>query len=493
MPTSAAQVEALQAPPGLEAIHNPAAAGRPPSTPPPLDPSTLMAPPSTGNIKQASQDELVRQVSQAIAQQVEEKTMAAVEALWEKGQKAMHYLHQQQQQETAKLQGQLTSCAESYQQLKHDNYILRQGLEAMMQRVQVLYHTTPQLTSPFLPPQDAAASAQLAAAMALVQAQSAASAQQAAMAAQQAAASQQQQQQEQRQQLQQQAPVEAAVLAAPPSAAAPLLPPSLPTTATATTPTLTKDAEDFHTPATSPLRQAVEQLENAPAPATPQLSAQKGGALPNVPGFPLAAAALSTTAAALGAPAGATDATAADTSMPSPRLGLSTPQPAASSSSSTFKITLRRADGVPLGLDVRGDSGEPFLEVQAVKPGGAVEALNRQFAGDFREIRPGDRIIAINGAEEADAMLQQCMQKYLLKMTVSRSAATEPGTPQSAGARSMRAEADEFVPQSPWPTPTSTPIIAPGVAPAGGPAEAPVAAPPVLPTCTGVTSTMTSC
>merc|ERR1740121_3385323 len=91
-----------------------------------------------------------------------------------------------------------------------------------------------------------------------------------------------------------------------------------------------------------------------------------------------------------------------------------------------FTLTLRRADNVPLGLDVRGDVGAPFLIVEAVRAGGAIEAWNRQCAGDTREIRAGDRIVGINGAEDADSMREQCLSRHLLKMTVIRGrAATE--------------------------------------------------------------------
>jgi len=124
----------------------------------------------------------------------------------------------------------------------------------------------------------------------------------------------------------------------------------------------------------------------------------------------------------------------------------------------SFTMALRRADNVPLGLDVaRGEPGTDYLVVEAVRPGGAVEAWNRQCAGDTREIRRGDRITMINGKQDADAMREQCLQKHLLRMTVARhvvehgatGAAPESASfPVSPSNVSLRAEAHEFVPRT---------------------------------------------
>jgi len=100
--------------------------------------------------------------------------------------------------------------------------------------------------------------------------------------------------------------------------------------------------------------------------------------------------------------------------------------------SEVFTLTLRRADTVPVGLHVTGEDG---LLVERVLPGGAVEAWNRQCPG-LREIRVGDRIVSINGQDDAEAMRTECLTKYLLRMTVQR------------GSGGLRAEADEFVPQA---------------------------------------------
>merc|ERR1712194_323021 len=115
----------------------------------------------------------------------------------------------------------------------------------------------------------------------------------------------------------------------------------------------------------------------------------------------------------------------ADDACPSPPPGLASGPPAGAEAQkkndkTTFVFTLLRADNVPLGLQVDGESGDRFLAVLQVQPGGAVEAWNRQCAGEIREIRAGDRIVKINNADEADAMREQCKSKLLLKLSVER-------------------------------------------------------------------------
>lgn len=90
----------------------------------------------------------------------------------------------------------------------------------------------------------------------------------------------------------------------------------------------------------------------------------------------------------------------------------------------TFSFTLRRAPDVPLGLEVCGDDGPSVLTVRAVRPGGAVEAWNRQMpAGDRREVRVGDRIVQVNAARGASGMRGECVRASLLRIVVVRSAA----------------------------------------------------------------------
>lgn len=129
-----------------------------------------------------------------------------------------------------------------------------------------------------------------------------------------------------------------------------------------------------------------------------------------------------------------------------------------------FTITLRRADQVPLGLEVQGENGATCLTVSSVRPGGAIEAWNRQCAGDEREIRAGDRIVGINSADNADSMRAECLTKHLLKITVVRQSShcdeMDEGNDVAAsvavsaaeaalGECGMRADAHEFVPNIP--------------------------------------------
>jgi hypothetical protein len=113
---------------------------------------------------------------------------------------------------------------------------------------------------------------------------------------------------------------------------------------------------------------------------------------------------------------------------------------------------LRRADNVPLGLEVLGEPEAECLLVGSIKPGGAVEAWNRQCHGDARDIRPGDRIVTINGAKDANSMREECLRKYLLRMSVARGPRErQVGNVNSTGSVSghggLRAEATEFVPR----------------------------------------------
>lgn len=94
-----------------------------------------------------------------------------------------------------------------------------------------------------------------------------------------------------------------------------------------------------------------------------------------------------------------------------------------SASTSTFSITLRRADNVSLGLDVN-PSGQALV-VEAVKPDGAVEAWNRLSAGSSREVKRGDRIVAINDASCVASMREECRTKRLLKITLTRTCQTD--------------------------------------------------------------------
>lgn len=123
------------------------------------------------------------------------------------------------------------------------------------------------------------------------------------------------------------------------------------------------------------------------------------------------------------------------------------PQPHRSSSNNTkmeeecsseeetiFTVTLRKADGASLGLKISCDDATMGLSVEDVLAGGAVEAWNRQCAGDLhrffaggpgprRAVIPGDRIIEVNGISgDPPRMSSECTSKRLLKIKIQRGA-----------------------------------------------------------------------
>ena len=107
-----------------------------------------------------------------------------------------------------------------------------------------------------------------------------------------------------------------------------------------------------------------------------------------------------------------------------------------------FELTLRRADGTPLGLQCKGHNGVLFIK--HVRPHGAVEALNRLCAGTHREVRPGDLIVKVNDiCCDAASMAEECCKERLLKLTLVRG-------PRLSGC-SLHADAPEFVPGKRWP------------------------------------------
>lgn len=115
--------------------------------------------------------------------------------------------------------------------------------------------------------------------------------------------------------------------------------------------------------------------------------------------------------------------------------------PSASRDSGTFAFCLRKADGVELGLNIAQADGNGALCVEGVLEKGAVEAWNKQCLGSMQEkaIKPGDQIISVNGiSEDPTAMLKECRDKQLLKLTVLRGASKAPSV--------LRADASVFVP-----------------------------------------------
>jgi len=373
----------VQAPPGLEEVNG----FRGPS---PLITSGspapgVIAPPKPEGLK----DELVREVTAAVREHIEWKTAAAVDTLWQKGQRAMQHLQQQQLDRTAQLQSQLLACAEAHQQLQRENAMLRSGLEALMKHLTLVFGAPPHMPMPGGPPGVAPGVPPAA--------------------------------------------PPAMPTATPPTPAQP--PPPQPITeAQASKPAAEVPTEVFHTPAGSPLRgapSAADELGTGPSPTS---------ALAALPKFPVA-------------PSNCGSTGSGEAVTPT-NAGQSQPAQAP-----TFSLTLRRADNVPLGLDVVGEPDTDWLVVEDIRLGGAVEAWNRQCHGDSREIRCGDRIIMINGAKDAESMQEECLKKHLLRMSVVRTPPAENAaasrTPTSAavsaaaasGSGGLRAEASEFVPR----------------------------------------------
>lgn len=396
---------AVDAPPGLQQMG--CGFGGPPLSPFQASSSGSISPPkSPGEMK----EELIREVTDAVREHIEWKTSSAVDVLWQRGQKALHQMQQNQLNQTATLRAQLEAHADMQKKLERDNAMLRQALEALVTRLSGVlsqpqtaqappqFSKPPQPQHPSMlrcPPHSASVDPSQASAFAAA----------AALAVNKASN-----------------PVagptsETAQTTAPTSSGTNNVA-SAPARTVARTgeakrvsfdckpDNIEPEAEIFHTPTGSPQR-AVPQVSEGASSSTNAVAQLPS--VPSMPGFPAAASATP-----------ASD----QTSVP------------------TFQVILRRADNVPLGLDVRGDSSETCLVVESVRAGGAVEAWNKQCPDNTRVIKAGDHIIKINDAEDADSMREQCINKFLLRITVVRG----PCSSQPAG--SLRADADEFVPRT---------------------------------------------
>jgi len=383
---------AVDAPPGLQ--HMGCGFGGPPLSPY----QASSPPPSPGDMK----DELIREVTDAVRDHIETKTSSAVEVLWQRGQKALQQMQQNQLNQTAALRAQLEAHADMQKKLERDNAMLRQALEALVTRLSGVLsqphaaRAPPQVPSPqqpqhptmvpsYLESADPSQASSFATAAAL--AVSKASNQVAGYMS------------------------EGAHTTASTSS-------GTNTVATSKTTEVKRvsfdckpdniepEAESFHTPAGSPQRSTSQVPEVVSISATTTVSQLPS--VPSMPGFPPPVSAV---------------------------------QKQGQTSAPTFSLILRRADNVPLGLDVRGDDDETCLIVESVRAGGAVEAWNKQCPDNARTIKAGDRIIKINEAEDSDSMREQCINKYLLRLTVVR------GQTASQHIGSLRADADEFVPR----------------------------------------------
>jgi len=118
---------------------------------------------------------------------------------------------------------------------------------------------------------------------------------------------------------------------------------------------------------------------------------------------------------------------------------------------SSFSITLRKADGTELGLNVSHNEFDQALKVDGVRGNGAVEAWNKQCLGSSaadRAVLPGDRITSVNGITcEPAKMLAECRDRMLLRLTVVRGADRSAAGLLGGGCHmSLRADASVFVP-----------------------------------------------
>merc|ERR1719331_612710 len=99
-----------------------------------------------------------------------------------------------------------------------------------------------------------------------------------------------------------------------------------------------------------------------------------------------------------------------------------------------FGFTIRKADDCSLGLDVNHSDHGNFLKVTGVKPGGAMQAWNKQCVGGpaaGKAVMPGDRIVKVNEETTPMAMLAICREQKLLKFTIQRGIADDDFDPLS--------------------------------------------------------------
>jgi len=86
----------------------------------------------------------------------------------------------------------------------------------------------------------------------------------------------------------------------------------------------------------------------------------------------------------------------------------------------SFTVTVRPSDGIGLGLEVICDCSILITEVQ---DGGCIKAWNRQCIDgkEWKAIRPGDRIVSVNGKQTWDDILSECRRSNaLLKLQIER-------------------------------------------------------------------------
>lgn len=132
---------------------------------------------------------------------------------------------------------------------------------------------------------------------------------------------------------------------------------------------------------------------------------------------------------------------------------------AGSAGFASYNISLRKADGVGLGLEVTRQEDPPGLRVESIDPAGVVEAWNRRCIGDFppeRIVRPHDVIVAVNGHGTSDEMLKEFETQWVLRLTLVRGSHLQAdhlqvstagvAAPPTCGNAFLRPDAPEFQP-----------------------------------------------
>jgi hypothetical protein len=120
-----------------------------------------------------------------------------------------------------------------------------------------------------------------------------------------------------------------------------------------------------------------------------------------------------------------------------------------------FTITLRKAEGSSFGLATSHKDG--VLWIDGVLPGGAAEAWNRQCGSSGaaeKVLLPGDAIVSVNGvAGNSEDMTAECETRKQLRLMVVRNDGPRSTPPPHVAAvtersSTLRADASEFVPTS---------------------------------------------
>mmetsp|Transcript_26854 Transcript_26854/g.46645 ORF Transcript_26854/g.46645 Transcript_26854/m.46645 type:complete len:281 (-) Transcript_26854:268-1110(-) len=144
----------------------------------------------------------------------------------------------------------------------------------------------------------------------------------------------------------------------------------------------------------------------------------------------------------------------------SPVNALQQPYEVFSDGSYVFDFMVRRAEGVSLGLGVTHSEGDRVLNVQDVKPSGAIASWNRQCAvgpASAKTVMAGDKILKVNMATDPDSMLAECRANRLLRITVARAATKAvpmlPGDGLPPSPPRTDAPAAEPLPVGPLPEP----------------------------------------